>query len=192
MLAEGEDLILYSILDFIVDQYMPVLDAIHREVEVIEDSVLDSQLNKAEIERLYTLRRDLMKLRYAAGPLVEVCRRLAGMNLPQISPDIRSHFRDVADHINVVEERIDALREVLAFAFEASLLMGQEQASGVTKKLAAWAAILAVPTAIAGVYGMNFEHMPELRSAYGYYLVVGGMITICTLLYWQFRKIGWL
>ena len=192
VLAEGEDLILYSILDFIVDQYMPVLDAIHREVEVIEDSVLDSQLNKAEIERLYTLRRDLMKLRYAAGPLVEVCRRLAGMNLPHISPGIQSHFRDVADHIHVVEERIDALREVLAFAFEASLLMGQEQASGVTKKLAAWAAILAVPTAIAGVYGMNFEHMPELRSAYGYYLVVGSMITICTLLYWRFRKIGWL
>ena len=153
VLAAGEDFILYAILDFIVDNYMPVLEAIAKEVEEIEDSVLDNQLNKAEIERLYMLRRDLLKLRNAGGPLIEVCRRLSTLDLPQISPPMRQHFRDITDHVRVVEERIDSQRETLAFAFEASLLMGQAQANQVAKKLAAWAAILAVPTAIAGIYG---------------------------------------
>ena len=192
VLAAGEDFILYAILDFIVDNYMPVLEAIAKEVEEIEDSVLDNQLNKAEIERLYMLRRDLLKLRNAGGPLIEVCRRLSTLDLPQISPPMRQHFRDITDHVRVVEERIDSQRETLAFAFEASLLMGQAQANQVAKKLAAWAAILAVPTAIAGIYGMNFENMPELSWPYSYHLVVACMIGICSLLYWRFKKTGWL
>ena len=105
---------------------------------------------------------------------------------------MRSHFRDVTDHIHVVEERIDSLREVLAFAFEASLLMGQDQANHVTKKLAAWAAILAVPTAIAGVYGMNFENMPELRSPTPTIWSWAAWSAVCVLLYRRFKKIGWL
>ena len=105
---------------------------------------------------------------------------------------MHAHFRDVTDHIRTVQEKIDALREVLAFAFETSLLMGQSQASAIAKKLASWAAILAVPTAVAGIYGMNFEHMPELETAFGYYVVVGAMATICAILFWRFRKNGWL
>jgi len=192
VLAEGEDFILYAILDFIVDNYMPVLDAIEEEVVKIEDSVLVRQLAASDIERLYILRRDLLRLRNAAGPLAEVCRRLTTTEAPQISRAMHSHFRDVTDHIRSVEERIDSLREVLAFAFETSLLMGQSQANDVTKKLASWAAILAVPTAVAGIYGMNFENMPELELPFGYYTVVGGMIAICLGLYWRFKKIGWL
>ena len=117
----------------------------------------------AEIERLYMLRRDLLRLRNAAAPLVDVCRRLTSPDMPQVGPAMHSYFRDVTDHIRGVQEKIDNLREVLAFAFEASLLMGQNQANVVPKKLASWAAILAVPTAIAGVYGMNFKNMPELE-----------------------------
>jgi magnesium transporter len=192
VLAAGEDFILFALLDFIVDNYKPVLEAIAEEVEAIEDSVLASQLNRAEIERLYMLRRDLLRLRNAGGPLIEVCRRLSSLDLPQISPAMRPHFRDITDHVHAVDERIDALREVLAFAFEASLLMGQEQANQVAKKLAAWAAILAVPTAIAGVYGMNFENMPELRMSQAYHLVLGGMLAVCGVLYWRFKKTGWL
>jgi magnesium transporter len=105
---------------------------------------------------------------------------------------MHSYFRDVTDHIRGVEEKIDALREVLAFAFETSLLMGQTQSTQVAKKLASWAAILAVPTALAGIYGMNFEYMPELQSHYGYYAVVAGMLTICGVLYWRFRENDWL
>jgi magnesium transporter len=192
ILAKGEDFILYAILDFIVDNYMPVLEAIEEEVEAIEDGVLVRPMTGAEIERLYMLRRDLLRLRNAAVPLVEVCRRLTSPDLPQIRPAMHPHFRDVTDHIRTVQEKIDALREVLAFAFETSLLMGQGQASAIAKKLAAWAAMLAVPTAIAGIYGMNFEHMPELKTQFGYYTVVGLMAVICVVLYWRFRKHGWL
>lgn len=191
-LAKGEDFILYAILDFIVDNYMPVLEAIEEEVECIEDQVLVKPMTAPEIERLYTLRRDLLRLRNAAGPLVEVCRRLTNAELPQIRPTMHPLFNDVTDHIRTVQEKIDALREVLAFAFETSLLMGQSQATAISKKLASWAAMLAVPTAVAGIYGMNFENMPELRSTYGYYAVIVGMATICGVLFWRFKKNGWL
>ena len=178
-LAKGEDFILYAILDFIVDKYMPVLEAIEEEVEAIEDSVLVKPLAASDIERLYMLRRDLLRLRNAAGPLVEVCRRLTSADLPQIRPEMHNLFRDVTDHIRRVQERIDTLREVLAFAFEASVLMGQSQETAISKKLAAWAAILAVPTALAGIYGMNFHDMPELSSRYGYPMARLGMAAVC-------------
>ncbi|MFT3974762.1 MAG: magnesium and cobalt transport protein CorA [Amaricoccus sp.] len=191
-LAKGEDFILYAILDFIVDNYMPVLEAIEEEVEAIEDRVLETPLTRAEIERLYMLRRDLLRLRNAAGPLVEVCVRLTTNELPQVRAQMHPMFRDVTDHIRRVQERIDSLREVLAFAFEASLLIGQGHETAISKKLAAWAAILAVPTALAGIYGMNFADMPELGWRFGYPGVLLVMATICSVLYWRFKKNGWL
>ena len=109
-----------------------------------------------------------------------------------IDPQMQPLFRDVTDHIRRVQEDIDSLREVLAFAFEASLMAGQAQQNAITRRLAAWAAILAVPTAVAGIYGMNFEHMPELKWTYGYYVVLGGIIGSVRLLYMRFRALGWL
>ena len=191
-LAKGEDFILYAILDFIVDNYMPVLETIEEEVDRIEDSILIKPMTAPEIERLYMLRRDLLRLRNAAGPLVEVCRRLTGSDLPQVRPAMHHLFGDVTDHIRIVQEKIDALREVLAFAFEASVLMGQSQETAITKKLASWAAILAVPTALAGIYGMNFENIPELKLPFGYYTVIAVIVATCAVLYWRFRKNGWL
>ncbi|NOJ39007.1 magnesium and cobalt transport protein CorA [Bradyrhizobium australiense] len=191
-LARGEDYILYAILDFIVDNYSPVLDAIHEEVEEIEDYVLAHTITRAQIERLYMLRRDLLRLRNAIGPLVEVCRRLEHDNLPMVRSTMQPLFRDVTDHVRTIQERTDSMREVLAFAFEASLLVGQAQETAVSKKLASWLAIIAVPTALAGIYGMNFKHMPELEWDYGYFLVLGLMLTACTGLYWRFRRTGWL
>ena len=192
VLAKGEDFILYAILDFIVDNYMPVLETIEDEVDAIEDRVLVKPMTTADIERLYMLRRDLLRLRNAAGPLVEVCRRLTSADLPQVRPAMHPLFRDVTDHIRTVQEKIDNLREVLAFAFEASLLVGQSQETAIAKKLAGWAAILAVPTAVAGIYGMNFDEMPELRLSFGYPLVLAVIIVTCSVLYWRFRKNGWL
>jgi magnesium transporter len=192
VLSEGEDYIVYAILDFIVDNYLPVIEKIHAEVEAIEDTVLATTLSQRDIERLYTLRRDLLRLRNAAGPLVEVCNRLEHAQLMAIDKAMQPLFRDVTDHVRRVREEIDALREVLAFAFEASLMAGQAQQTVIARRLAAWAAILAVPTAIAGIYGMNFEHMPELKWAYGYYLVIGIIVAICTTLYVQFRRNDWL
>lgn len=191
-LARGEDYILYAILDFIVDNYSPVLETIHEEVEQIEDDVLANPMTREQIERLDMLRRDLLRLRNTIGPLVEVCRRLEHDNLPMVRATMRPLFRDVTDHVRNIQERIDSMREVLAFAFEASLLVGQAQETAVSKKLASWLAIIAVPTAVAGIYGMNFKYIPELQWEYSYFVVMGMMALTCAGLYWRFRRVGWL
>lgn len=191
-LARGEDYILYAILDFIVDNYSPVLETIHEEVEAIEDDVLANPITRSQVERLYMLRRDLLRLRNAIGPLVEVCRRLEHDNLPMVRSTMQALFRDVTDHVRTIQERTDSMREVLAFAFEASLLVGQAQETAVSKKLASWLAIIAVPTAVAAIYGMNFKHMPELEWEFGYFTVLGLMLIACGGLYWRFRRAGWL
>ena len=191
-LARGEDYILYAILDFIVDNYSPVLETIHEEVEEIEDRVLANPITRTEVERLYMLRRDLLKLRNAIGPLVEVCRRLEHDNLPMVRTAMQPLFRDVTDHVRNIQERINSMREVLAFAFEASLLVGQAQETAVSKRLASWLAIIAVPTAVAGIYGMNFKYIPETQLEYGYFIVMGLMLLTCAGLYWRFRRVGWL
>jgi magnesium transporter len=191
-LARGEDYILYAILDFIVDNYSPVLETIQEEVEAMEAQVLASAMTRAQIERFYLLRRDLLRLRHAVGPMVEVCRRLEHDKLPMVRPTMQPLFRDVTDHIRTIQEQIDSLREVLAFAFEASLLVGQAQETAVSKKLASWLAIIAVPTMIAGIYGMNFKNMPELEWEYGYFAVMGTILIACAGLYWRFKRVGWL
>lgn len=192
VLSNGEDYILYAIIDFIVDNYLPVLESIHAEVELMEDQVLAATLQQKDVQRLYMLRRDLLRLRNAALPLVEVCRRLEHNDVRPVEEAMRPLFRDVTDHVRRVQEEIDSLREVLAFAFEASLMTGQAQQNAITRRLAAWAAILAVPTAIAGIYGMNFDVMPELKWEFGYFLVVGLILATCTGLYIQFRRKKWL
>ncbi|MCG7391592.1 magnesium and cobalt transport protein CorA [Microvirga sp. ACRRW] len=191
-LSEGEDFILYAILDFIVDNYMPVIETIQAEVEEIEDGILGANPSEDQMTRIYQLRRDLVRLRNAAVPLVEVCRRLEQPGLPGIDGTMHPLFRDVSDHIRRVQEEIESLREVLAFAFEANLMRGQSQQTEITRKLAAWAAILAVPTAVAGIYGMNFDIMPELHSRYGYPLVLVVIALVCGWLYWRFRQKQWL
>lgn len=192
LLAHGEDYILHAVLDFIVDNYGPVMETVLSEVEAIEDCILKRELRPDEVERLYLLRRDLLRLRTAVVPLVEVCRKLEHGDMVAIDEEMQPLFRDVSDHLLRVQDEIDAMREVLAFAFEASVMLGQAQQTVITRRLAAWAAILAVPTAIAGIYGMNFEVMPEIKWRYGYFIVLAGIFTACAVLYWRFRKNGWL
>jgi len=191
-LARGESYVLYAVLDFIVDNYVPVIERMQDDVEAFEDRVLASGLQRGDIERLYAMRRDLLRLRNAVVPLVEVCRRLEHPEVLEIDEPMRLLFRDVTDHVRRIQEDIASLREVLAFAFEASLLAGQMEQNVTTRRLAAWAAILAVPTAVAGIYGMNFDNMPELRLAQGYFIVLGAILTVCTVLYVKFRRLGWL
>jgi len=191
-LARGEDYILYAILDFIVDNYSPVLETIHEEVEGIEEQLLASTITRKQIERLYMLRRDLLRLRNAIGPLVEVCRRLEHDSLAMVRTTMQPLFRDVTDHVRTIQERIDSMREVLAFAFEASLLVSQAQETAVSKKLASWLAIIAIPTGLAGFYGMNFKTMPGLNWDYGLHALLVVMAVSCTLLYVKFRRSGWL
>jgi magnesium transporter len=131
-------------------------------------------------------------LRNAAVPLLDVCQRLEHADVLPIDTSMQPHFRDVTDHVRRVKEEIDTLREVLAFAFEASPMTGQMTQTEITRQLAAWAAILAVPTAVAGIYGMNFKHMPELEWQYGYFVVVAGILAVCVALYTWFRRHEWL
>ena len=121
-----------------------------------------------------------------------LAQKLARQELPCIDAEARAYFRDVQDHIRRVQLRVDGLREVLTSVFELSTLLEQQRQGTITRQLAAWAAILAVPTAIAGIYGMNFENMPELKTRDGYFVVVAVIFVICALLYRRFRRFGWL
>jgi magnesium transporter len=192
-LANGEDYVLYAIIDFIVDNYLVVIDRLRSEVESLEETILEPTSEPdAKIARIYGLRRELQRLRLAVAPTAEVCRRLEHADLPGIDPTFRPYYRDIIDHLNRVLEQIDMLREMLSFAFEACLLTGQARQGEVSRKLAGWAAILAVPTAVAGIYGMNFEHMPELTWRYGYPVTLLVIAVVCSVLFVRFRKSGWI
>ena len=156
-LSDGEDFILYAILDFIVDNYMPVIEAIHEEVDEIEDSILDATSPQDQVGRLYQRRRDLLRLRNAAVPLVEVCRRLEQPGLPGIDVAMQPLFRDVSDHIRRSRRRSSRSARSW-FRLRDQPHEGQAQQTEVSRRLAAWAAILAVLTAAAGIYGMNRAH----------------------------------
>jgi magnesium transporter len=192
LLGHGVDYVLHAILDFVVDNYMPVVDEAVEEVDAIEERLLTDKLNRADIERIYELRRELVRLRRVSAPMVEVCSRLRHVELPFIDREMRPYFKDVLDHVMRVNETIDALREVLSFAFEAAHLLESSRQGDVSRKFAGWAAILAVPTAIAGIYGMNFDDIPELHWEFGYVWALALIFGCAGLLYWQFRRAGWI
>lgn len=191
-LKKGPDFVLHGILDFIVDAYAPIVDDVEDSVLEMEQRTLDAFLSRLEIRRLFTLRRELLKFRRILGPMEEVLGRLQSLDLPCIDPDVRPYFRDVGDHVRRVNSRLGGLNDILSSVFEVANLLEQQRQGLITRKLAAWAAILAVPTAIAGIYGMNFEHMPELRWEYGYYAVLGVIAAICAALYVTFKRTKWL
>lgn len=191
-MRHGVDYVLHGILDFVVDGYLPIFAAIEEEVLRFEARVLDEPLTKDDVRRIFAWRGELARFARLIEPMLEMSSRLQHMDLPCIKPGMRPYFRDVDDHIRRLAAMVEGLRDVLRSAFEISILLEQQQQSIVTRKLAAWAAILAVPTAVAGIYGMNFENMPELKLRYGYYIVLGGIAVACGWLYARFRKTGWL
>jgi magnesium transporter len=190
-LSHGEDYVVYALVDFIVDNYLVVVEKLAAEVEALEDHVLEP-LAEDRVARIYELRRELQKLHLVAAPAVEVCRRLEHADLPGIDSEFRPYFRDVGDHANRALEQINALREMLGFAFEAGLLMESSRQGAIGRRLTGWAAILAIPTAIAGIYGMNFKFMPELEWQYGYFVVLGVIASACGYLFVRFRRAGWI
>ncbi len=192
LLSHGVDYVLHGVLDFIVDGYVPVVEEIEEDVLAIETSAVDAFLSRDEVSRLFALRRDVIRFQRHLGPMTEVCSRLVRLDLPIIDPIVRPYFRDVLDHVQRVSTRVDGLKDTIAGVFEVSTLFEQQRQGVITRQLAAWAAILAVPTAIAGIYGMNFDHMPELDTRYGYFVVIGVIAAICVLLYARFKRSGWL
>lgn len=191
-LKRGPDFVLHGILDFIVDAYSPIVDEVEDGVLEMEQKTLDAFLTRAEIRRLFTVRRELLKFRRILGPMEEATRRLQSLDLPCIDADVRPYFRDVSDHVQRVGARLGGLNDILSSVFEVANLLEQQRQGGITRKLASWAALLAVPTAIAGVYGMNFEFMPELHWRYGYYGALILMLTICAGLFVTFKRTKWL
>lgn len=191
-LLKGEGFVLYTLMDFVVDQYFPILDALESELDELEEQIFSGKFVRSITARLYHLRRDLLSLRQAVTPLIDVSARLTRMESNLISPDIRPYFQDVHDHVIRIADLIDNLQQLSHSALEANLALISVTQNDDTKRLAAWAAILAVPTLIAGLYGMNFKIMPETEWPYGYPAVMIVMFGICALLYRWFRRVGWL
>jgi magnesium transporter len=192
LLCLGESAILYAILDFVADNYFPIIDKITEELGVIEDQIFSAMPTTEKIERTYRLRAGLLNMRHAVSPMIEICNQLRRHDFPARSSAIRPYLRDVHDHVLLVEDAIVDLRERLTAAFEASLLLSAARQNDIVKKLGSWAAILAVPTAIAGIYGMNFKNMPELEWSFGYPASLLLMLAICSSLYYLFRRKAWL
>ncbi|MBN8485863.1 MAG: magnesium/cobalt transporter CorA [Sphingomonadales bacterium] len=191
-LAEGPDYVAHAILDFLVDGYQPLLEKYEDSVQAMEERAIDSFPEPSTIRRIFRLRRQMRRFDRIVGPMEEMCERLAQTELPLIDAGARVWFRDVLDHVRRTMARMRGLRETLASIVETASLLEQHRQGTMTRQLAAWAAILAVPTAIAGIYGMNFDYMPELRQKWGYFAVWGVIITICGGLWLRFRRIGWL
>jgi magnesium transporter len=209
LLAKGPGFVLYALMDFLVDQYFPLVAALEEDVALLEEQLVggaDQPVSRSTLTRIYRLKRDLLAVKRAVAPLVEVCTRLARFDLALIPDDTRVYFRDVFDHVIRLNELVDNLRELLTTAFEVNLsLVSVEENREMkrlaevaveqnrdTRRLAAWAAIIAVPTMIAGVYGMNFQLMPELSWWFGYPLALALMGTACIALYWGFKRSSWL
>ena len=192
LLMHGTDYVLHAILDFVVDGYLPLVEALEDEVLAMEQRTIDNFLGRHEINRIFTLRRQLIRFQRVLGPMGEVANKLVRQDLPCIDSEARPYFRDVLDHVRRVQAMVDGLREVLTSVFEFSNLLEQQRTGAITRQLAAWAAILAVPTAVAGIYGMNFEHMPELGTRYGYFVVLAVILSACIWLYIRFKRARWL
>jgi magnesium transporter len=192
LLAKGEAFVLHAVMDFIVDQFFPVVDALQAELDELEEQIFSGKYVRSITARLYHLRRDLLSLRQAVTPLMDVSAHLARSNYPLIPPDTRPYFQDVHDHVIRIADLIDNLQQLSHIALDANFALISVAQNDDVKRLAAWAAIIAVPTMIAGLYGMNFEHMPEIKWVYGYPAAIALMATICGLLYRWFRRVGWL
>lgn len=192
LLRHGSGFVLYALIDAIVDRYFPVLDALEVELEQIEERIFSEQTLRANIEALYGLKQKLMKLQYAVVPLLEGVDKLYGGRVPQICVGLQEYYRDVYDHLVRLQQSITSSREMVITAISVNLSMITLQENQTTKQLAAYAALVAVPTLVAGVYGMNFQHMPELKWAFGYPMALTLMVGTDFYLFSRFRKSGWL
>ncbi len=191
-LSQGAGFVLYALMDAVVDRYFPLLDAMETDLEQIESRIFERGAARSNIERLYALKRRANVLRHAAAPLLEATSKLHGGRVPAVCASSQAYFRDVHDHLARIHAAIDGIRDTIGTAIQVNLSMVTIEESETTKRLAAWAAIFGVSTALAGIWGMNFEHMPELRWAYGYPVALGAIAASAALLFRRFRRAGWL
>jgi magnesium transporter len=192
LLRHGSGYVLYALMDAVVDRYFPVLDRIETELESLEEQIFTGKSPSTNIEALYYVKQKLTVMKHAVAPLLEATGKLLGGRVPPVCAGLGDYFRDVYDHLVRLNQSIDALRDMVTTALQVNLAMVQVGENEVTKRLAAYAALVAVPTMIAGIYGMNFEYMPELKWTFGYPLSIAAMVGIDAYLFYRFRKARWL
>lgn len=191
-LKRGAGFVLYALMDEVVDRYFPLIERLETELEAIEARIFERGQARHNIERLYTLKQRAATVRHAVLPLVEVAGKLHGGRVPTVCQQSQEYFRDVHDHLVRINAALDGIRETIATAIQVNLSMVTIEESEVTKRLAAWAAIFAVSTALAGIWGMNFDHMPELHWQWGYPMALSIIALSGGVLFWRFRRAGWL
>jgi magnesium transporter len=192
LLRHGAAYVLYALMDAVVDRYFPVLDAIDTELEQVEEKIFAKNTERASIEALYEIKRKLTTLKHATEPLLEAVGRLYGGRVPQLCLGLQDYFRDISDHLVRLNQSIDSLRDMVTTAISVSLSLITLQENEVTKRLAAYGALIAVPTLIAGIYGMNFQYMPEIQWVHGYPVALLLMAFIDLYMFFRFRKAKWL
>ena len=192
LLKHGAGFVFYALIDNVVDRYFPILDALETRLEQLEQRMFAAPASRRQIEDLYELKGRLMTLKHAVAPLMEAVGKLYGGRVPHLCQGTQEYFRDVYDHLARINSAIESSREMLTTAIQVNLALIGISDNEVTKRLAAWGALITIPTLIAGVYGMNFKFMPELNWEWGYWYAVGAMVMIDGLLFWRFRKAKWL
>lgn len=192
LLRNGSGYVLYALMDAVVDRYFPVLEALEDELEGIEERIFDNMSPRTNIEALYALKQRLVTMKHAVTPLLESVGNLTGGRVPSVCGGLREYFRDVYDHLLRLNQEAEYIRDTIGTAISVNLSMITLQENETMKRLAAYAALIAVPTLIAGIYGMNFAHMPELTWQYGYGLSLGVMTAIDTVIFYRLRKAKWI
>lgn len=196
LLQQGSTYVMYALMDSVVDRYFPILETLETELDALEDRIFDKKNNTATarqlIEDMYTLKRRLLMLQHACTPLLEAVAKLHGSRVPQICSGMEHYFRDIYDHLLRITKIVDGRREMISTAIQVNLGMISLAESETTKRLGAFAAMFAIPTTIAGIFGMNFHRIPGLEWNYGYPVCLAAMVVIDLFLWWRFKKVGWL
>lgn len=192
LLRRGAGFVLYALMDAVVDRYFPVIEGLEAELEEAEERIFAGGAARASIEALYGLKRKIMRLQRAVRPLLEATGKLYGGRVPQACAGVQEYFRDVYDHLVRIDQSVEGLRDTVFTAMSVNVSLISLQENETTKRLAAYAGLIAVPALIAGLYGMNFEHLPGLRSPFGFPAVLAAMAVIDLLLYRRLRSSGWL
>ncbi|QIL73794.1 magnesium/cobalt transporter CorA (plasmid) [Diaphorobacter sp. HDW4B] len=192
LLRHGAGFVLYALMDAVVDRYFPIIEALESELEDVEQQIFTQRAARESIKHLYDLKQRAVVLKHAVAPLLEAVSKLHGGRVPQICAESQDYFRDVADHLVRINGLIDGMRDTISTAMQVNLALVTIDENDVTKKLAAWASIFAISTAFVGIWGMNFEQMPELKWQYGYPAALLLIIGVCSYVYYRFRRAGWL
>jgi magnesium transporter len=192
LLAQGAGFVLYALMDAVIDRYFPIIDAFERELDRIEERIFRQGSARENVERLYALKRKVSALHHGVAPMMEAVGKLSGGRVPEMFAKSQDYIRDVFDHLQRINASLDSMRDTVLTAIQVTLSMVTIDDAETTKRLAAWAGLFGVATAFAGIWGMNFRYMPELESPFGYPAALTLIAVTCGLLYWRFRRAGWI